>query len=251
MASLTRRSTTSPSPELLRYLDNLATLKKQRETAQAKFPFGIPRPFFDWDSDSGSVGGHYFYQDLYVAQRIFQVSPRRHIDVGSRLDGFVAHVASFRPIEVIDIRPQKQKFPNMTFIQHDMMDTLPPELTECTDSLSCLHALEHFGLGRYGDRIDYDGYLVGLDNLYRMLEPDGRLYISVPIGIQRIEFNAHRIFSPVFFAHLLRSLFDIVHISIVDIAGLRENMRWAEICNVVLGSSRCGCGIFELKKRGQ
>lgn len=38
-------------------------------------------------------------------KHIFDSSPQRHLDVGSRIDGFVAHVASFREIEVIDIRP--------------------------------------------------------------------------------------------------------------------------------------------------
>jgi hypothetical protein len=30
------------------------------------------------------------------------------------------------------------------------------------DSLSCLHALEHFGLGRYGDPIDPRGHEKGI-----------------------------------------------------------------------------------------
>ena len=84
------------------------------------------------------------------------------------------------------------------------MSEIPPGLAESTDSLSCLHALEHFGLGRYGDPVDYDGYLKGFDNLYRILKPGGRLYFSVPMGPQRIEFDAHRVFS---MAYLLLYLY--------------------------------------------
>jgi len=55
--------------------------------------------------------------------------------------------------------------------------------------------MEHFGLGRYGDPVNYDGYLLGLNNLYQILKIGGKLYFSVPIGPQRIEFDAHRVFS--------------------------------------------------------
>ena len=36
---------------------------------------------------------------------IYAARPEKHVDVGSRVDGFVAHVASFREIEVFDVRP--------------------------------------------------------------------------------------------------------------------------------------------------
>jgi len=44
----------------------------------------------------GDASGHYFHQDLIVARRIFERDPRKHVDVGSRIDGFVAHLAVFR-----------------------------------------------------------------------------------------------------------------------------------------------------------
>jgi len=69
----------------------------------------------------------------------------------------VAHVAAFRPIEVFDIRPLHSTVANITFVQADMMQ-LSSELVECTDTLSCLHTIEHFGLGRYGDPIRVNGH---------------------------------------------------------------------------------------------
>jgi hypothetical protein len=59
----------------------------------------------DFADNAGVAKGHYFHQDLLVAKYIFEAKPERHIDVGSRVDGFVAHVASFREIEVLDVRP--------------------------------------------------------------------------------------------------------------------------------------------------
>jgi len=94
------------------------------------------------------------------------------------------------------------------------------ETAQQTDSLSCLHALEHFGLGRYGDPIDFDGWIKGLKNLYKLLEPRGILYLSLPTGEpQRVEFNAQRVFSLPFQRSLLTDYFDIVDLSFVDDEG--------------------------------
>ena len=111
------------------------------------------------------------------------------------MDGFIGHLAVFREVEVIDIRPQPVPVSNVTFHQLDLMEKLPPRWLAATDSLSCLHTLEHFGLGRYGDPIDVDGHLKGLEQLKRMVEPEGMLYLSTPLGPQRVEFNAHRVFA--------------------------------------------------------
>lgn len=149
----------------------------------------------DWNGEGGSVRNEYFWQDLLVARWIHDAQPQRHVDVGSRIDGFVAHVASFRDIEIFDVRPLEVNIPGVTFRQADLMHT--PGLPEgYCDSLSCLHALEHFGLGRYGDPIDPGGYEKGLANMARMLSQGGVFYLSVPIGKPRVEFNAHRVFDP-------------------------------------------------------
>ena len=67
--------------------------------------------------------------------------------------------------------------------------------SDSCDSISSLHALEHFGLGRYGDKIDPYGYMKGITNITKVLKSKGIFYFSVPMGKQRIEFNAHRIFN--------------------------------------------------------
>lgn len=145
--------------------------------------------------EGGSTRSEYFWQDLYVAQKIHLENPKKHVDIGSRIDGFVAHVASFRIVEVFDIRAVTSVISNVIFKQADLMH--PSEiLIKYCDSLSCLHALEHFGLGRYGDPIDPFGYQAGFKNMVNILETNGVFYLSVPIGIARVEFNAHRIFDP-------------------------------------------------------
>jgi hypothetical protein len=150
----------------------------------------------DWYSEAGSTQNEYFLQDLMVARMIHEVNPLKHVDIGSRVDGFVAHVASYREVEVFDIRPIATKIPGIIFKQADFMSSVSGYDGYC-DSLSCLHAIEHFGLGRYGDPINPKGYELGIANMSRILASGGILYLATPIGIERVEFNANRIFDPI------------------------------------------------------
>ena len=237
---------------LRRYLRDWSTLEAQAASAKCRFDFGDSYLcVHDWNVASGVARGHYFHQDLLVARRIFQTQPVRHVDIGSRVDGFVAHVAAFRPVDVLDIRPQENHIPNIRFIQADLMADLPPELVACCDSLSCLHAIEHFGLGRYGDPICYDGHLVGLANLRRLLQPGGRLFLSAPIGPQRIEFNAHRVFSVAGMLSALDGAFRLERFSFIDDVGdLHEDVPvTAEDARNSFGC-QFGCGVFELTAAG-
>ena len=216
----------------------------------------MPFPMAKWypclmdrRDQSGVASGHYFHQDLLVAQRIFQNRPQHHVDVGSRVDGFVAHVAVFRRIEVLDIREQPSQIPNITFTQADIMsDDFP--LQDYSDSMSCLHAIEHFGLGRYGDTLDTSGHLRGMTNIYRCLKPGGTLYLSTPIGPQRIEFNAHRVFSLQYLLNWIKPLFTIKTFSLVNDSG--DLISPLELSGTNIDTNfgcQFGCGIFELEKK--
>jgi hypothetical protein len=146
--------------------------------------------------EGGTTKSEYFWQDLLVARKIFQANPKKHVDIGSRVDGFVAHVASFREIEVFDVRPITAQIPGVVFKQADLMRGIEIASRGYCDSLSCLHAIEHFGLGRYGDPIDSKGHHHGIANMALLLQPGGKLYLSAPIGKERVKFNANRIFDP-------------------------------------------------------
>ena len=153
----------------------------------------------DIDKDGASIKNEYFLQDLMLARWIYDANPEKHVDIGSRVDGFVSHVASFREVEVFDIRPFSTKLPGISFHQADLMSkdfiSAFEKLNYC-DSLSCLHAIEHFGLGRYGDPILSNGYEIGIKNMAGMLKSGGNFYLSTPIGNERVEFNANWIFDP-------------------------------------------------------
>ena len=85
-------------------------------------------------------------------------------------------MASFREIEVLDVRPlPKSVHENIKFRQINFMKQILEEAT-CH-----VFAIEHFGLGRYTDKIDVDGHNKGITNLVDLVSY-GRLYISFPIG---------------------------------------------------------------------
>jgi SAM-dependent methyltransferase len=146
-------------------------------------------------ANAGSASGHYFYQDLWAARNIYERRPAKHLDIGSRIDGFVAHLLTFMPVTIVDIRPLESNIQGLTFLQDDAtkLSKLP---SNSVHSLSSLHVAEHFGLGRYSDPIDPEACFRFMESLERVLAPGGRLYFSVPVGRERVEFNAHRVFSP-------------------------------------------------------
>jgi hypothetical protein len=149
----------------------------------------------DRRDNAGASDGHYFWQDLITARWIFLNSPGNHLDVGSRIDGFVAHLLSFRQIDVLDIRNVESTIPNLRFIQGDAMKNLE-DLNGSYESVSSLHAIEHFGLGRYGDEISKDGHIFGLDNIARCVADGGHLYLSFPLGGNQTQFNTQRLLDP-------------------------------------------------------
>jgi SAM-dependent methyltransferase len=246
------RATISSCKGLPFYIRDFLTIKKQarHSTSGNSFPFGIPFPcLYERFIEAGDTQGTYFHQDLFVARRVFANKPEKHLDVGSSIGGFISHVASFRKITVVDIRPLESDIPNVEFVQADMMGKVPENLVASTDSLSCLHAMEHFGLGRYGDTVCYDGYMRGIDNLGELLKPGGKLYFSVPMGPQRIEFNAHRVFSTRLLLDLFSQKYKLDSFSYIDDASkFFENAPIApERVAANYGCNR-GLGILELTK---
>jgi len=125
----------------------------------------------------------YFWQDLWAAKHIFQRRPRVHCDIGSRVDGFIAHLASFgQKVRLFDIRPMESAIDNVEFVQCDAtnLENIPDGSIE---SISALCSLEHFGLGRYGDPIDPEACFKCFHSIQKKVQRGGALYLSVPIRL--------------------------------------------------------------------
>lgn len=231
------------------YRQDFQTLREQ-QGQDTSFAWGIRLPMLgERHNEAGTTKGQYFHQDLYVARLIYAQNPAKHLDIGSRLDGFVAHLAVFRQVEVMDIRPLESSVPTISFRQADLMQ-LPTDMLGYCDSISSLHAIEHFGLGRYGDSIDYWGYLKAIENITKMLRKGGIFYFSVPIGKQRIEFNAHRVFAIAYLLEVFAPHYNLESFAYIDDKGdFFENITLDQHKIATNCGCHYGCGIFVWRKK--
>ena len=214
---------------------------KKSWLAQSKDLF----PIISDRHDTSGLGarGHYFLQDLWAARNVALYEPDRHVDVGSSVVGFVAHVASFCPVEFVDIRPLFCQVPNLEW-KEGSINCLPYE-SNSVRSLSCLHVIEHVGLGRYGDPINPDGWIGGLQELSRILAVGGQLLVGTPVGKRTVRFNAHRIFDPQDIPKALSAL-KLAEFSLIesdDALSWKTNAKFedAQSCDY-------GCGLYRFTK---
>jgi len=144
----------------------------------------------------------YYYQDAWAFEKILTAKPSSHIDIGSH-HKFVSLLSKVVPTTMVDLRPLPIPLDSLTFKQGSILALPYPD--KSLPSVSSLCVVEHIGLGRYGDPLDPDGTAKAVEELKRIVEPGGDLYISVPIDdVNRIYFNAHRAFSEAY----LEELFD-------------------------------------------
>lgn len=140
-----------------------------------------------------SFDRHYVYFTAWAARKVREFSPQQHVDISSSLY-FAGIVSAFVPVDFYDYRPADLILSDLTSRQADI--TSLPFTNNSLASLSCMHVVEHIGLGRYGDPIDPKGDVKAAAELERVLAPGGQLLFVVPVGSEaRIEYNAHRIYS--------------------------------------------------------
>jgi SAM-dependent methyltransferase len=220
----------------------LLQFKRQNTLATFRPKLRHMYPILNERNQPAGAIGHYFCQDLWAARKIFERRPERHLDIGSRIDGFVAHLLVFMPVTFVDLRPLEQPIDGLSFI-HDDATTLGRFSDESVESISSLHAAEHFGLGRYGDAVDSTACFRFMRSLGRVLKPGGRLYFSVPVGRERVEFNAHRVFE----IRTILNTFSVLRLVSFSLVG--DNGRLEEdIDPDHAPSSDFACGLFEFTK---
>ncbi len=143
------------------------------------------------NTDKTDFDAHYLYQAAWASNRIFAHRPETHIDVASEVS-FAAQLSAFCKVIFVDIRPPQVSLDGFE-VRSGLITALPFENSSIV-SLSCLHVIEHVGLGRYGDPLQVDGPQLACAEIARVLGPGGQAYISVPIGRPRIGFNGLYVF---------------------------------------------------------
>jgi SAM-dependent methyltransferase len=190
----------------------------------------------------GSASGDYFYQDIWAARKVHESGVAEHVDIASRVDGFVAHCAVFTRVIYVDIRPIQTRVPTIVPKAGSLLALPFPDRS--VNSLSCLHVIEHIGLGRYGDPMDPAGTEKALNELQRVLAPGGHLYLGTPIGRPRTCFNAHRISDPARIVRIMNEL-ELLSFAAVDSTGhLVEGVAPEQFVN-----QDYACGLFHFTRR--
>jgi SAM-dependent methyltransferase len=150
-------------------------------------------PCLDDRTASTGFDRHYVYHTAWAARTLARTRPESHVDIGSYVY-FAALVSAFVPMRFFDYRPADLRLDGLSCGHADL--TCLPFADGSIPSLSCMHVVEHVGLGRYGDPLDPDGDRKALAELKRVLAPGGDLLLVVPVGRPRVCFNAHRIYAP-------------------------------------------------------
>ncbi len=185
---------------------------------------------------------HYVYHTSWAARRLLANPTELHVDIGSDIR-FVTIASAYQKIYFLDYRPANIELSNLICGHVDLRNLQFD--SNSIESLSCMHVIEHIGLGRYGDPIDFDGDKKAFRELARVLKPGGLLYLVVPVGSPAIVFHAHRIYNPWSVSKMLDE-FTLLEFSIINDSG-----RLIENCGFdVALRQKYGCGCFLFQKKG-
>ena len=171
---------------LLKILNDFKSLKN---SANNRFRFNWQDRILciDDKTETTEFDRHYVYHTAWAARKLAEIKPEHHVDISSYIY-FSALVSAFIPIKFYDYRLAKIELSNHAS-EHADITSLSFE-DNSIKSLSCLHVVEHIGLGRYGDPVDYDGDLKAINELKRVLAVSGYLLFAVPLGKDaHIQFN--------------------------------------------------------------
>jgi len=197
-------------------------------------------PFLFDRSPATPVDAHYFYQAWWASRIIAQSPGRVHVDVGSDAS-FISNLAIRRQVVVVDVRPLVVRLPSLHPVQGTILAL--PFRDGGIRSVSCLHVAEHIGLGRYGDKLNPAGTRQACAELARILAPAGDLVFSVPVGVPRICFNAHRVLSPEQIPMFFEGLRLVSFSGVGDDGVFRDETNPAEFSD-----SSWACGMFHFTK---
>lgn len=221
----------------------------------------LPRYLRDWRAFSRAGGGrlrvgdaypcltdaapttpfdaHYLYQGAWLARHLAGIQPPVHVDVGSDVD-VVSVVSAFVPVLFLDYRPLGATLSGLRSVRADILRLPLP--SGRAPSVSCLHVIEHVGLGRYGEPLDPDGTAKAARELGRVVAPRGSLFVSVPVGRPRVCFNAHRVLAPEAVVAMFQPL-RLTEFAYVDDRGAFHASA------PLAAAARCeyGCGLFRFR----
>lgn len=186
---------------------------------------------------------HYTYHPAWAARILAETKPVEHVDISSLLQ-FSTLLSAFIPVRFYDYRPASLNLNNLTSESADLLAL--PFSDGSVSSVSCMHVVEHVGLGRYGDPLDPDGDLKAIAELKRVIAPGGDLLFVVPIGQAKLMYNAHRIYS------YQQVMDQFPNFTLKEFALIPDNSAEVGLCRhatkEMADKQEYGCGCFWFEK---
>lgn len=187
---------------------------------------------------------HYIFHPAWAARKLAEIKPDYHVDISSSLS-FSTIVSAFVSVKYYDYRPAYIPLSNFESESADLVAL--PFASSSVNSLSCMHVVEHVGLGRYGGSLDPDGDLKAIAELKRVLAFNGNLLFVVPVGgIPRILFNAHRIYSYAQIAEYFSDL-ELLEFALVTDDPMTGTL-FSNASEELADAQKYGCGCFWFRK---
>jgi SAM-dependent methyltransferase len=228
---------------LVRYVKyNIQYFTKAKKLCDGRFKGGLILRWPCLNDATATTGfdAHYIYHTSWAARIVIRQNPEYHVDISSSLY-FVALTSAVVPVIFYDYRPAEITLPGLECQSADITN-LPFE-DNSVKSLSCMHVMEHIGLGRYGDPFDPKGDLKGIAELERVLSPGGSLLFVVPIGGEPIlQFNAHRIYT---YSQIVERFDGLKLMEFALISDDGQFLERADEKDADCQSYGCGCFLFE------
>lgn len=182
------------------------------------------------------------------ARILNDLTPKEHVDISSSII-FCGIASAFVPIRHYDYRTPRLELPGLICGSQDLVKLSFED--NSIDSLSCMHVIEHIGLGRYGDPINPVGDELAAKELKRVLAPGGNLLIVVPVAERaRIRFNGHRIYDVAKVKALFAGL-ELIEFSFLNDSKSNKFTRHATELDVRGSDYGCGCFVFRKPLSGQ
>ncbi len=186
------------------------------------------------------IDPHYFFCNGWAMRRIVSAPPQQHVDIASQTI-FVNLLGAVIPTIFLDYRSLTAKVEGLQCVSGSLLSL--PFKDQSIHSLSCLHVVEHIGLGRYGDPLDPLGTFKALGELSRVTSPGGNLFLALPVGKPRTCFNAHRIF-------LAEDIFkNLREFELVEFSGVDDRGTYFEDVKIeFFDNCEYACGFFWLRR---
>lgn len=124
--------------------------------------------------------------ELPLVFRHLQPEDRRVLDFGGFESLLPLSLAALgHQVTVLDQRPYPFTHPNLQAVCRDIFGELDG-VQRGFDAVVSISTIEHLGLGGYGDARRDDGDRLGVERLWSLIRPGGRLLATVPAGAAAI-----------------------------------------------------------------